>query len=131
MVKYLFSLLCVLVLCSCSSDGIGKNPVADGQDMMFQSMTALKDGNTDKANDIIGRYLDYYEKTGGEKRAEFCKASSERFWQEMMGSDSREWKEFFAKMRPLMQWYMESGEAMSSLPNFDRLKAMQVSELEK
>lgn len=131
MKKYLFPLLCVLIFtCSCqTSSSIGSNPVADGQEMMYQAMTCMKEGKPDKANEILGKYLDCYADADSLKKSEFCKASTESYWYEMMKLDSDEWKPFLEKMRPVMQWYMESGESMSSIPNFNRLRDMQGKEL--
>lgn len=127
MKNYLFLLLCVLFFtCSCrNSSAIGDNPVVDGQEMMYKAMTCMKDGNPDEANVILGKYLDYYVDADSLEKSEFCKASTESHWYEMMKEGNSEWMPFLEKMKPIMQWYMESGESLSALSNFNRLRTLQ------
>lgn len=95
--------------------------------MMYTAMTQLKDGNTDKADEIIEAYLRFYRSADKAKQSEFLRATTESYWQQMLESGNPEWKPFFEKMRPLMQWYMESSAAMTSLPAFRELQTMQTS----
>lgn len=129
MAKFIFSVLCSLILASCAANSIGENPTVDGQEMMYRSMSALKDGDPTKANNIIGDYIDYYTTADDSQKTEFCRASSETYWHRMMNADNPDWTPFFEKMAPVMQWYMESGASLSSLPNYPLLQAMQAATL--
>ncbi|WP_301025264.1 hypothetical protein [Muribaculum sp.] len=122
--KILTTILCSLIMGGCYSSKIGKNPVADGQNMMYECLSALKHGNADKANDIIGRYINVYASADTSEVAAFYNASSETYWNLNAKSQSPEWKTFIDKMRPIMEWYITSGEAISSLPNYSKLKEL-------
>ena len=92
-------------------------------------MTLLKDGKGAEADELIGRYLSYYKIADKTAQTEFCRASTESHWQKMFQSGDPAWKPFLEKMRPLMQWYMESPEALSSLQNFRELRKLQAATL--
>lgn len=126
MKKLLLSLICVFVLMSCSQSDIGKNPTVDGQEMMYQSLVALQNDDVDKANDIIGRYVEVYSQKGVDDRTAFCKASSESYWHEVLSLDNpgEEWLSFFGKISPVMEWYVSTGKSLSQCPNFAKLREM-------
>lgn len=124
MCKILFILFFSLIMCSCSSSKIGKEPVADGRNMMYECLSALKDGDADKADDIIGKYIKVYASADTSDVAAFYNASSESYWNLNANSQSTEWRAFIDKMRPIMEWYITSGEAVSSLPNYSKLKEL-------
>ena len=125
MLKFIFPLLCALMLIGCSSNNIGENPTIDGQEMMFNALTELKDGNPKEANSIIGKYVNYYKSADKAKQIEFCNASKEEYWQKMLSENNQEWTTFLKKIQPLMQWYMESSDGLSSLNNFKELRQLQ------
>ncbi len=129
MTKLLTPLLCLFLLLGCGSSRMGDNPTADAQEMMYSAMTLLKDGKGAEADELIGRYLSYYKTADKTAQTEFCRASTETHWQRMFQSGDPVWKPFLEKMRPLMQWYMESPEALSSLPNFRELRKLQTGTL--
>lgn len=133
MKQLILSFISVFILMACSGSGIGNNPTVDGQEMMYQSLVALQNDDVDKANDIIGKYVqEYTDKELSEKIA-FCKASSETYWNELISLDSpgEEWTAFFRKMQPVMEWYANSGKSLSQCPNFTKLKELQSTTLNK
>lgn len=129
MTKLLIPLLCLFLFLGCASSGIGDNPTADAQEMMYSAMSLLKDGKGAEADDLIGQYVSYYKTADKTAQTEFCQASTESYWQKMFQSGDPAWKPFLEKMRLLMQWYMESPEALSSLPNFRELRKLQATTL--
>lgn len=131
MLKFILNLLCAIMLIGCSSNNIGEKPTVDGQDMMFNALTELKNGNPEKANSIISEYVNYYKTADIAKQIEFCKASKEEYWQQMLSENNQEWTAFLNKMQPLMQWYMESPDGLSSLDKFQELRQLQNNTLTK
>lgn len=120
----LVSLLFSFILMGCSSSKIGDNPIVDGQTMMYECLSALKEGDAKKANDILGKYVKVYATADTSNVAAFWNASSESHWNEMANSSSPEWKAFFDKMRPIMEWYITSSEGISDLPNYFKLREL-------
>lgn len=133
MKQLILSLLSVFVLMACSNSSIGNNPTLDGQEMMYQSLIALQNDDVDKANEIIGNYVQAYKQKNIPEQTAFCKASSETYWNEMISLDNpgEEWNTFFRKMRPVMEWYSTTGKSLSQCPNFAELKEFQSATLNK
>lgn len=120
-------LLIAIIMAGCTIEKIGMDPTADGREMMYECLSKLKEGDAEKANAVIAPYLEIYTSRPLSERLAFCKASSESYWYEMIGSSDEGWKEFLDRIRPLMEWYVHSGTALSSLPNFNRLHEFQVA----
>ena len=133
MKQLMLSLISVFLFISCSSSVIGNNPTVDGQEMMYQSLVALQNDDVDKANDIIGKYVQAYKQKGLPEQTEFCKACSETYWNELISLDNpgEEWITFFRKMRPVMEWYSTTDKSLSQCHNFMELKEFQSTTLKK
>lgn len=127
MKQLMLSVISAFVLMACSSSDIGNNPTVDGQEMMYQSLVALKNDDVDEANDIIGKYLQVYEQKELSEQTAFCNASSETYWNELISLDypGEEWTAFFRKMRPVMEWYSTTDKSLSQCPNFVKLRDLQ------
>lgn len=117
--------MAVMMLAGCKSSPtieMGKDPAIDGSEMIYKSLCALKDGDSEKANDVIGEYMAYYADKSPKEISAFCMGASQDYWAEMYENPTSKWLNQINKLRPMMAWYVRSDVPLTSLPNYGRLR---------
>ncbi|MDE6118100.1 MAG: hypothetical protein K2O30_03215 [Duncaniella sp.] len=118
----LFTLLLVLAGCKSDSAQMGSDPAIDGAEMMIKCLTALKEDDKEKANDVIGEYMAYYEDKSDKAKGDFCLGASESYWNEMYLNPTNRWLPVLKRLQPLMEWYVRSDVPVTSLKNYEKLR---------
>lgn len=121
-ISALFFILLMLVGCDSNSAKMGDDPAIDGAEMMIECLTALKEGDKAKANDVLGEYIAYYSDKSPEAKVAFCTGASEEYWNEMYLNPTTKWVPVLRRLKPLMEWYVTSEVAVTSLPNYEKLR---------
>ncbi len=103
MKKYTFLLIAAITFLASACTQIGNDPEKDGRDMMNQCIAELKEGNTDKASEIVEKYVKVYKEKPIHDKLTFAKAGSGAMWDAMIEAGATEWAKFAEQIKPVLE----------------------------
>lgn len=116
MKKLIYLLLAAVALTAISCTRIGDDPEKDGRNMMTQYLALLKDGETDKANKTLSKYIEVYKDKPLKDQATFFKASTGAVWDNMREYSISEWAKLSEKIEPALEQLKELGNSFDAAP---------------
>lgn len=117
MKRLIYLLLAVAALMACSCSRIGDDPEKDGRDMMTQYIAQIREGNIDKANETLSKYVEVYKDKPVGDQATFFKASTGALWDTMREYSISEWNKLSEKLEPALEQLKEINADTDSAPD--------------
>lgn len=91
----------MLILCACSN--IGQDPTRDGREMVDKYLSAMNDGDTDKASAIAREYYDIYKEKSMDDRLAFGKAATGAVFEHISESGAEGIRKLKEQAQPLLE----------------------------
>lgn len=113
MKKYTFLLIAIITFLASACTQIGNDPEKDGRDMMNQCIAELKEGNPDKASEVVEKYVQVYKEKPIHDKLTFAKAGSGAMWDAMIEMALRNGLSLQNRLSP----YLKNSAIYKTVPN--------------